>query len=622
MVVLGTLVFILALIYGVLVALGRARGAGPVLLQHAGRVGRDRHPVRAAARRASRPRSTAGCSRRSTSCRGASRRCAPSWPTSSTCAMLVPRVLVGARGVAARHPRLDLPGRSRRVGLRARRATSGRGPRRASTPSPTARSSSACAAPASSPSKGIERELAARRTGLERGAREPAADAAHARADERLGRPGVHRGEDQLLGALVLRDERLREAYSSDEIELFRGVATSIGVTLQNSQVYERVKERDRLAALGEMAAGLAHEIRNPLGAIKGAAQLLQPGPGAAGRRRERDAEFLDIIVEEVEPAEQRRDAVPRLRAPLPRRRSGRLDLNDVVRKTVQLLRQERGPAKVEIVTDSPSSCRRCAAIAEQLLQVFLNLLAATRCRRCPRAARSDVSTRAAAVDAPGAAAAFVEVRFRDTGVGIPRGRSQEPVHPVLHDQGEGHRPRPGDQPAHHRAPRRHHRGALADRGRARRSRCSCRCEADAYAAYAGGQARAAEAARRAAARPPPLPPPPGRVTAARRSCGPARRCHRRRSTGVDCPAVTAAAATEAKRVLVADDELNMRRVLEAMLAPRRLRGRHRGQRRRGAGRHEPRRRHRHHRSQDARARRHGAAASGCRPTTPTCRSS
>ena len=92
--------------------------------------------------------------------------------------------------------------------------------------------------------------------------------------------------EDQLLGVLVIRDERLREAYSSDEIELFRGVATSIGITVQNSQVYERMKERDRLAALGQMAAGLAHEIRNPLGIDQGR----RPVPAAGPQRRRRRA--------------------------------------------------------------------------------------------------------------------------------------------------------------------------------------------------------------------------------------------------------------------------------------------------------------------------------------------
>ena len=148
-------------------------------------------------------------------------------------------------------------------------------------------------------------------------------------------------GEDQLLGVLVLRDERLREAYSSDEIELFRGVALSIGVTLQNSQVYERMKERDRLAALGQMAAGLAHEIRNPLGAIKGAAQFLQPIGGRAGGADRRGHQGVpEHHRRGGEPPEQDRVAVPRLRAPLPRRAEP-LDVNDVVRKTLQLLAKE-----------------------------------------------------------------------------------------------------------------------------------------------------------------------------------------------------------------------------------------------------------------------------------------
>ena len=65
--------------------------------------------------------------------------------------------------------------------------------------------------------------------------------------------------------------------------------------TLRNLEIYVRQREKERLAALGEMAAGLAHEIRNPLGAIKGAAQFLDPSSDRP------DEQFLKIIVEEVD---------------------------------------------------------------------------------------------------------------------------------------------------------------------------------------------------------------------------------------------------------------------------------------------------------------------------------
>src|SRR6185312_15864676 len=179
--------------------------------------------------------------------------------------------------------------------------------------------------------------------------------------------------EDQLLGALVIRDDRLREAYSSDEIELFRGVANSIGITLQNSQVYERMKERDRLAALGQMAAGLAHEIRNPLGSIKGAAQFLQPAADAGGGR-DGNREFLDIIVEEVNRLNKIVSQFLDYARPY-RGEQRPLDVADVLRKTLSLLSKEQQEhGNVEVVTNFAERTPPVRADAEQLLQVFLNL--------------------------------------------------------------------------------------------------------------------------------------------------------------------------------------------------------------------------------------------------------
>jgi two-component system, NtrC family, sensor histidine kinase HydH len=223
-------------------------------------------------------------------------------------------------------------------------------------------------------------------------------------------------GEEQLLGMLVLRDERLREAYSTEEIELFRGVAASIGVTLQNSQIYERMKERDRLAALGQMAAGLAHEIRNPLGSIKGAAQFLQPGeaptPDASTR------EFLDIIVEEVDRLNKIVSQFLDYARPY-RGEQSPLDLNDVVRKTINLIEKERGGSRVEIVMNLQDGLPQVRADAQQLRQVFLNLTI-NAFDAMPQGGRLQVSTSLRRSTRRGASAAFLEIRFRDDGIGIP----------------------------------------------------------------------------------------------------------------------------------------------------------------------------------------------------------
>lgn len=64
---------------------------------------------------------------------------------------------------------------------------------------------------------------------------------------------------------------------------------------LAKRDLFIRQKEMERMATVGELAAGLAHEIRNPLGSIKGAIQYLDPQPGKPESR------FLNVILEEVE---------------------------------------------------------------------------------------------------------------------------------------------------------------------------------------------------------------------------------------------------------------------------------------------------------------------------------
>ncbi len=175
-------------------------------------------------------------------------------------------------------------------------------------------------------------------------------------------------GNDRVLGFLNLWDERVPEAYASDEIALVLEIAERLSSIVESSKLYEKMRERDRLAALGEMAAGLAHEIRNPLGAIKGAAQCLDPRklPGEEG-------EFLEVIVEEVNRLNGVVSAFLDYSRPL-KQNFGPTDLNEVITRTLRLIQNEF-PKQLELKVELGESLNKIDADAEQLKQVFINLL-------------------------------------------------------------------------------------------------------------------------------------------------------------------------------------------------------------------------------------------------------
>ncbi len=183
----------------------------------------------------------------------------------------------------------------------------------------------------------------------------------------------VRGDEDGRVGLLFVADDRVRDAFTPEEIALLETVAAQIGVVVANSRVYSRMKERDRLAALGSMAAGLAHEVKNPLGAIKGAAQLLEEN-GVSTTDDVSSKEFVGIILEEV----NRLDRVvgsfldyarPHAGNPVP------LDLNAAVRRTVQIVSSQIADGGIDVQLDLCEPLPRARIDPEKFRQVLMNLL-------------------------------------------------------------------------------------------------------------------------------------------------------------------------------------------------------------------------------------------------------
>lgn len=225
----------------------------------------------------------------------------------------------------------------------------------------------------------------------------------------------VKADDGELMGMLILADERVRDAFSPEEIALLETLAGQLATVVENSLAYMRIKERDRLAALGAMAAGLAHEVKNPLGAIKGAAQLL-----AEAQPRKTDEEFVGIILEEVD----RLDRVVSSILDYARPRSTEvdpIDVNAAVRRTLQILAPSHDD-QVTINVELADNLPQVRIDAEQLRQVIMNLVtnAVQAMGGSGRVAVATAYRRTARATWPVTLAnGCVEIRVADTGPGI-----------------------------------------------------------------------------------------------------------------------------------------------------------------------------------------------------------
>lgn len=152
---------------------------------------------------------------------------------------------------------------------------------------------------------------------------------------------------DVAYGALVLTGDELTPALAGS-IEMF---AELVARAIENVRLRTELVQRERLAALGEAAAVMAHEVRNPIGAILNAGALLQKQAIDGGVQ----ADLLRVIGEEALRLDRLVGDLLDLGRPLtPRVRS--VDLHELADHSVAVLIDRGETGAAEIVVPRPSS--------------------------------------------------------------------------------------------------------------------------------------------------------------------------------------------------------------------------------------------------------------------------
>jgi len=216
------------------------------------------------------------------------------------------------------------------------------------------------------------------------------------------------------------------EIRSGDELgRLGRSFNEMIRKLSEAQAELERLHHRqlvraDRLASLGEMAAGIAHEIKNPLAGIYGAAQVLSREFPEGDPKRE--------ILDEMTALSRRldntiRDLLNFARYTEPQ--FSKANLNEVIDKVLFLLQQVREGKRAKVVRDFDPAMPEIDIDPEQIKQVFLNL-ALNALQASPGGCTLTIRTRAEApAEAPDFLPRhrFVMASVSDDGPGIPAER-------------------------------------------------------------------------------------------------------------------------------------------------------------------------------------------------------
>ena len=158
------------------------------------------------------------------------------------------------------------------------------------------------------------------------------------------------------VGILAAAERRLTSRYRDANSEL------------RKSQ--ESLRRADRLSSLGEIAAGLAHEIQNPLASIKGACEII----GSRVQQGTPEAEFAAIAKRELARLESLvSEFLAYARPREPELRQG--DLGPVIGHVAALVRPEAERLKVAVHTERAATGYRVLIDSEQIEQVLFNIL-------------------------------------------------------------------------------------------------------------------------------------------------------------------------------------------------------------------------------------------------------
>jgi len=173
-----------------------------------------------------------------------------------------------------------------------------------------------------------------------------------------------------VAGHLADRERNERKKYQQAATELEQSYKQLKSQSEKMAEMEEQLRTSERLSVLGELAASLAHEVRNPLGSIWGVVEIIKDECKEKGK----DSEFTEILIQEVKRLNHVVENYLNL-ARQPKIYVKACNLKEIVGSVIYLLNYKARKQDIQLATDLPDESIWIKAAENQLQQILINLI-------------------------------------------------------------------------------------------------------------------------------------------------------------------------------------------------------------------------------------------------------
>jgi len=194
---------------------------------------------------------------------------------------------------------------------------------------------------------------------------------------------------DRMIGILTFGKKKSDEPYNQDDIDILLPLARTLSIAISNAELFDELSktqaeaaQREKMAVIGTLSAGINHEICNPLGIVRGQCEAfmlnLKDGFYKDKTKEQLLDKAMDIMRKTIKEVDRATAVTKRLSSfamPIKKIKLDEVNINDEINEVMMLVGHELKLEKIDLIKDIPPDLPDIVADRKQIEEIFFNLI-------------------------------------------------------------------------------------------------------------------------------------------------------------------------------------------------------------------------------------------------------